>query len=89
MITEAESESNIRITIDPHISPLRASYGVSIVGIFLENSPRYNGTALYDTTLYFVKNDGKMTALYATNQWLSASLQYLQCVSNGDTAVLH
>ena len=23
------------------------------------------------------------------NQWVSARLQYLQCVSNGDTAVLH
>ena len=24
-----------------------------------------------------------------SNQWLSAKLQYLQCISNGDTAVLH
>ena len=25
----------------------------------------------------------------STYQWLSARLQYLQCISNGDTAVLH
>ena len=30
-----------------HISPLRASFGMSIVRIFSEKWPRYNGTALY------------------------------------------
>ena len=31
----------------PHSSPLRASYGVSIVGIFEKYWSRYNGTVLY------------------------------------------
>ena len=31
----------------PHTSPLRASFGVSIVKVFAENWPCYNGTALY------------------------------------------
>ena len=26
---------------------------------------------------------------YDNSRWLSAKLQYLQCISNGDTAVLH
>ena len=27
--------------------------------------------------------------LYSSDQWFSARLQYLQCISNGDTAVVH
>ena len=37
----------------PHTSPLRASYGVSIVRIFEKNRPRYNDTAPFKEILLF------------------------------------
>ena len=44
-------KQNINQSLPPHktlhTSPLRASYGVSIVRIFEKNRPRYNDTALY------------------------------------------
>ena len=44
----------------------------------------------YLVTLQYVKYRFHKTGILITTcRWLSAWLQYLQCVSNGDTAVLH
>ena len=61
-----------------------------------------SGVPLIDTHIFFVQGVKMLltqasestllpllTALVRTYWWRSARLQYLQCVSNGDTAVLH
>ena len=45
---------------------------------------------LFDTKPFtWVIDDLLPIELLGTNRWISARLRYLQCVSNGDTAVLH
>ena len=46
-ITVAESELEIKITTDTPYYALTATYGVSIVGIWVKKWPRYNDTVLY------------------------------------------
>ena len=67
----------------PHISPSRASYGVSVVTIFEENWPRYNGTALY-TSLWHkaIGNSSRHTTKdfnFAPNSWYHLVAHHSSC----------
>ena len=79
----------------PHNSPVRARYGVSFVdstsalysasvSAMIYAISCYIGLRYIDTRLYFC-----VVYSYISYRWLSARLQYLQCISNGYIAVLH